>query len=102
MNVILTNIDEPFKNEKIHSGDITVEELKIWSRIGNNTLASSQLTSGRANPMWYAKLKLKNDKVVTFKVISEAFNSELNKSSAGATIASLSYENGRVKPLPQA
>ena len=31
MNVILTNLDKPFVNAKIHSGDITVEELKIWS-----------------------------------------------------------------------
>ena len=33
---------------------------------------------------------------MTFKVISEAFNSELNKSSAGAVVAKLSHENGRV------
>ena len=34
--------------------------------------------------------------MITFKVVSEAFNSELNKSSAGAVIASLTHENGRV------
>ena len=33
---------------------------------------------------------------MTFKTISEAFNTELNKSSAGATIASLTYKEGRV------
>ena len=34
--------------------------------------------------------------MITFQDISEAFNTELNRSSAGATIASLSYEKGRV------
>ena len=34
--------------------------------------------------------------MITFQDISKAFNSALNKSSAGVTIASLSYENGRV------
>ena len=42
------------------------------------------------------KIEIGNDKVVTFKVISEAFNKELNKSSAGATIARLSYVDGKV------
>ena len=41
------------------------------------------------------KIEIGNDKVVTFKVISEAF-SELNKSSAGTIIASLTYKEGRV------
>ena len=40
--------------------------------------------------------KIGNDKVATFKTISERFNTELNKSSAGATIASLTYKEGRV------
>ena len=34
--------------------------------------------------------------MITFQDISEAFNTELNKSSAGITIARLSHENGRV------
>ena len=42
------------------------------------------------------KNSIGKDKVVTFKVISEAFNSELNKCSAGVTIASLTYKEGRV------
>ena len=42
------------------------------------------------------EIKIGNDKVITFKDISEAFNSELNKGSAGATIAGLSYKDGKV------
>ena len=45
------------------------------------------------------KIEIGNDKVVTFKTISEIFNTELNKSSAGAIIASLTYKEGKVKPL---
>ena len=95
MNVILTNIDEPFKNEKIHSGDITVDELKIWSgwKQHSGFIAEYQWKS---QPNVVRKIEIKNDKVVTFKVISEAFNSELNKSSAGAIIASLTYKESRV------
>ena len=95
MNVILTNLDEPFKTEKIHSGDITVKELKIWPgwKEHSGVIATYQWKS---QPNVLRKIEIGNDKVVTFKDISEAFNSELNKSSAGATIARLSYENGRV------
>ena len=95
MNIILTNLDESFKNENIHSGDVTVEELKIWSgwRQHSGFIASYQWKS---QPNVLRKIKIKNDKVVTFKVISEAFNSELNKSSAGAVIASLTYDKDRV------
>ena len=98
MNVILTNLDEPFRTEKIHSGDITVKELKIWSgwRQHSGFIASYQWKS---QPSVVRKIKIGNDKVITFKVISEAFNVELNKSTAGATIARLSYENGQ--PLSQ-
>ena len=42
------------------------------------------------------QIEIGNDKVITFQDISKAFNSALNKSSAGVTITSLSYENGRV------
>ena len=42
------------------------------------------------------KIEIGNDKVITFKDIKEAFNTELNKSSAGTIIASLSYKEGRV------
>ena len=95
MNIILTSLNEPFKNEKIHSGDITVEELKVWSdwRQHSGFIASYQWKS---QPNVVRKIKIKNDKVITFQDISEAFNKELNKSSAGATIASLTYKEGRV------
>ena len=53
--------------------------------------------SGNLNqPNVLRKIKIGNDKVITFKEISEAFNSELNKSSAGSTTASLSCKEGRV------
>ena len=95
MNVTLTNIDEPFKNEKIHSGDITVDELKIWSgwKQHSGFIATFQWKS---QPNFVRKIEIRNDKVITFQDISEAFNTELNKSSAGVTIARLSHENGRV------
>ena len=95
MNVILTNIDEPFKNEKIHSGNITVKELKIWPgwKEHSGVIATYQWKS---QPNVVHKIEIGNDKVVTFKVISEAFNTELNESSAGATIARLSYVDGKV------
>ena len=57
MNIILTSLDEPFKNEKIHSGDITVEELKIWSGWKQHSELHCQLTSGNLNQTWYAKSK---------------------------------------------
>ena len=37
-----------------------------------------------------------NDKVITFAEISEAFNVDLNRGSAGVTIASLKYKDSRV------
>ena len=42
------------------------------------------------------KIEIGNDKVITFKTISEAFNVELNRSSVGPTIASLNCKEGRV------
>ena len=95
MNVILTNIDEPFKNSKIHSGNITIDELKVWSgwRQHSGFIATYQWKS---QPNVVRKIEIGNDKVVTFQDISKAFNTELNKSSAGITIASLSYKDGRV------
>ena len=95
MNIILTSLDEPFKNEKIHSGDIVIDELKVWSdwRQHSGFIASYQW---RSQPNVVRRIEIGNDKVITFKTISEAFNKELNKSSAGATIASLTYKEGRV------
>ena len=81
MNVILTNIDEPFKNEKIHSGDITVDELKIWPELERTLWRHRNLPVEELNQMWSRKIEIGNYKVVTFKVISEAFNKELNESS---------------------
>ena len=83
MNIILTSLDEPFKNEKIHSGDIVIDELKVWSdwRQHSGFIASYQWKS---QPNVVRKIEIGNDKVITFQDISEAFNKELNKSSAGA------------------
>ena len=93
MNIILTTLE--FKNERIHSGNITVKELKIWPgwKEHSGVIATYQWKS---QPNVVRKIEIGKDKVVTFKVISEAFNSELNKSSAGVTIASLTYKEGRV------
>ena len=95
MIIILTSLDEPFKNEKIHSGDIVIDELKVWSdwRQHSGFIASYQWKS---QPNVVRRIEIGNDKVITFKTISEAFNKELNKSSAGAIIASLTYKEGKV------
>ena len=95
MNIVLTNIDEPFKNEKIHSGNITVDELKIWSgwKQHSGFIATYQWKS---QPNVVRKIEIGNDQVITFKIISEAFNTALNKSSAGAIIAKLSYVDGKI------
>ena len=95
MNVILTNLDEPLVVESINRGDIVVDELEVWSgwRQHSGVIATYQWKS---QPNVVRKIKIGNDKVITFQDISEAFNTELNKSSGGTTIARLSYENGRV------
>ena len=95
MNAILTNLDNPLVHESINRGHIVIDELKVWSdwRQHSGFIASYQW---RSQPNVVRKIKIKNDKVVTFKVISEAFNSELNKSSAGAIIAKLSYVDDKV------
>ena len=96
MNVILTNLDEPLVSESINRGNIAVEELKIWAdwKQHQSVIATYQWKS---QPSVVRKIEIeKTDKVITFKTISEAFNSELNKSSAGVTIASLTYKDGKV------
>ena len=95
MNVILTNLDNPLVHESINRGHIVIDELKVWSdwRQHSGFIAEYQWKS---QPNVVRKIKIKNDKVITFQDISEAFNTELNKSSAGAIIASLSYKDGRV------
>ena len=95
MNVILTNIDNPLVSESINRGHIVIDELKVWSgwKQHSNFIASYQW---RSQPNVVRRIEIGNDKVVTFKVISEAFNSKLNESSAGATIAKLSYVDGKV------
>ena len=72
-----------------------MDELKIWSgwKQHSGVIATYQWKS---QPNVVRKIEIGNDKVVTFKVISEAFNKKLNESSAGATIASLTYKEGRV------
>ena len=95
MNAILTNLDNPLVHESINRGHIVIDELKVWSgwKQHSGSIATYQWKS---QPNVVRKIEIGNDKVVTFKIISEAFNSKLNESSAGATIASLSYKDGRV------
>ena len=95
MNVILTNLDQPLVSESINRGDIVVDELKVWPgwKEHSGVIATYQWKS---QPNVIRKIEIGNDKVITFKAISEAFNSELNKSSAGVTIASLTYKDGKV------
>ena len=95
MNVILTNLDKPLVIESINRGNIVVDELKVWPgwKEYSGVVATYQWKS---QPNVVRKIKIENDKVITFQDISEAFNTELNKSSADITIARLSHENGRV------
>ena len=95
MNVILTNLDKPLVIESINRGHIVIDELKVWPgwKEHSGVIATYQWKS---QPNVVRKIEIENNRVITFKVISEAFNSELNKSSAGVTIARLSHENGRV------
>ena len=91
----MTNLDKPLLIESVDRGDIVIGELKIWPgwKEHSGFIATFQWKS---QPNVVHKIKIKNDKVITFQDISEAFNTELNKSSAGITIARLSHENGRV------
>ena len=95
MNVILTNLNNPLVSESINRGNIVIDELKVWSdwRQHSGFIAEYQWKS---QPNVVRKIKIKNDKVITFQDISEAFNTELDESSAGATIARLSYVDGKV------
>ena len=95
MNVILTNLDKPLIIESINRGDIVIDELKVWPgwKEHSGVIATYQWKS---QPSVVRKIEIENDKVITFQDISEAFNTELNKSSAGITIASLNYKDGKV------
>ena len=95
MNVILTNLDKPLVIESINRGDIVIDELKVWPgwKEHSGVIATYQWKS---QPSVVRKIEIENDKVITFQDISEAFNTELNKSSAGITIASLNYKDGKV------
>ena len=95
MNVILTNLKQPLVIESINRGHIVVEELKVWPgwKKHSGVVVTYQWKS---QPNVVRKIEIGNDKVITFKDISEAFNSELNKSSAGVTIASLTYKDGKI------
>ena len=95
MNVILTNLDQPLVSESINRGDIVVDELKVWPgwKEHSGVIATYQWKS---QPNVIRKIEIENNKVITFQDISKAFNTELNKSSAGITIARLSYKDGRV------
>ena len=95
MNAILTNLDNPLVHESINRGHIVIDELKVWSgwKQHSGVIATYHWKS---QPNVVRKIEIGNDKVATFKTISERFNTELNKSSAGAVIASLTYKEGRV------
>ena len=95
MNAILTNLDQPLVSESINRGNIVVDELKVWPgwKKHSGVIATYQWKS---QPNVVCKIEIENNKVITFQDISKAFNTELNKSSAGITIARLSHENGRV------
>ena len=95
MNVILTNLDKPLIIESINRGDIVIDELKVWPgwKEHSGVIATYQWKS---QPSVVRRIEIGNDKVITFQDISEAFNTELNKSSAGSTIASLNYKDGKV------
>ena len=95
MNVIFTKLDQPLVHESINHGTITVEELKIWSdwKQHSGFIATYRWKS---LPNVVRKIEIGNNKVITFKTISEAFNSELNKGSGGTTIASLTYKEDKV------
>ena len=95
MNVILTNLDKPLVIESINRGHIVIDELKVWPgwKEHSGVVATYQWKS---QPNVVRKIEIGNDKVITFQDISETFNTELNKSSAGVTIASLNYKDGKV------
>ena len=95
MNVILTNLDESLVSGSINRGHIVVDELKVWPawKEHSGVIATYQWKS---QPNVVRKIEIEKDKVITFQDISKAFNTELNKSSAGVTIASLTHKEGRV------
>ena len=66
MNVILTSLDAPLVSASINRGNITVEELKIWSswRRHSGIIATYQWKS---QPNVVRKIEIGNDKVVTFQ-----------------------------------
>ena len=95
MNVILTNLDKPLVIESINRGHIVIDELKVWPgwKEHSGVIATYQWKS---QPNVVRKIEIGNDKVITFQNISEAFNTELNRSSGGTTIASLTYKDDKV------
>ena len=95
MNVILTNLDNPLISESINRGNIVIDELKVWPGWKEHSGVIAEYR-WRSQPNVVRKISIGNDKVLTFKIISEKFNTELNKSSAGAVIASLTHKEGRV------
>ena len=94
MNAILTNLNQPLVSASINRGHIVVDELKVWPgwKEHSGVIATYQWKS---QPNVMRKIEIEK-KVITFQDISEAFNTELNKSSAGVTIASLNYKDGKV------
>ena len=95
MNAILTNLDKPLVIESINRGHIVIDKLKVWPgwKEHSGVIATYQWKS---QPNVVRKIEIGNDQVITFQDISEAFNTALNKSSAGVTIASLNYKDGKV------
>ena len=94
MNVILTNLDKPLVIESINRGHIVIDELKVWPgwKEHSGVIATYQWKS---QPK-VRKIEIGNDKVITFQNISEVFNTELNRSSGGTTIASLTHKDDKV------
>ena len=95
MNAILTNLDKPLIIESINHGHIVIDDLKVWPgwKEHSGVVATYQWKS---QPNVIHKIEIGNDKVITFQDISEAFDTALNSSSGGITIASLNYKDGKV------
>ena len=74
-----------------------VDELKVWSAWLERAFRFHfNLPVEDLNQTWYAKLRSETTRWSLSKTFQKAFNTEINKSSGGAVIASLTYKEGRV------